>query len=292
MSSAQPIEEFRKTLEDAGRQVGREIQESQRLQIDPSSIGTREKIVAESLENAKAYYKRKEYARAFNEWDRVCTALGGGEEFRSKIRALRDSHENLAKVNRELAEIKQILNQRAGPTPAEVKFVDGAHETVNGQVKNVYSYLSQQLRTARSSQTLSFWWPVALALVLLVAGAAGLGIYHDHAMRKTAAAAIVPVSAQAPGLPAGQAGIVEDAFAEAQKNVAEKQIAVLKSEHTIALEDARRKGAEAAKGDREKIVQLETELTEARARNSELERRVEVLTQDNLNKDRTINSLG
>lgn len=283
MSGAQPIEEFRKTLEEAGRQVGRDLQETQRLQIDPSSIGAREKIIAESLENAKAYYKRKEYARAFNEWERVCTALGGGEEFRAKIRALRDSHENLAKVSRELAEIKQILNQRAGPSPAEVKFVDGAHETVNGQVKNVYSYLSQQLRTARTSNSLSFWWPVGLALILLVSGAAGLGIYHERALKKAAVSA-VPAPVQAPTA-------VDDAFAQAQKNAAEKEIAALKSEHAAALEDARRKGAEAAKGDRERIVQLETELRETQSRNSELERRIETLTQDNLNKDRTINSL-
>lgn len=285
MSVPQPIEELRRTLEDAGRQLTREFQEAQKQKIDPASINARERIVSESLESARNYYRKKEYARAFNEWERVCTALGGGEEFRTRIRALRESHENLARVLRESAEIKQLLNQRAGPSPQEAKFVEGAHEAVNGQVKKVYAYLSQQLRTERTARSLSFWWPVSAAVLLLVLGAGGLTFYHQQQARKAAVtAALAPTPAAAPTP-------VDDAFLQAQKNAAEQQIVSLKAEHQAALEDARRKGAEAARAERERIVQLETQLKEAEARNSELERRVEMLTQDNLNKDRAIAAL-
>ena len=287
MSGAQPIEEFRKSLEEASRQVGLELQEAQRSRIDPNSLDERSKVVTECLETAKNYYKKKEYARAFMEWERACAALGGGEEFRAKIRALRESHENLSKAARELIEIKQVLNQRAAPSGADVKFVDSAHEGVNGQVKNVYSYLSQQLRAARTPRVISFWWPVGAALLVLAGGFLVLKTYHSQEMKKISTFAPVPAAA-APQAPASS---VDDAFLQAQKNAMEKQVEALKESHGQELEDLRRKHAESAKDDREKVVQLETGLREAESRNMELERRIEALAEDNLSKDRTIDSL-
>ena len=283
MSGAQPLEELQKTLEEAGRQVSRDLREAETLKSNPeSTIREREQIVSESLQNANTFYKKKEYARAFIEWERACTALGAGEEFRRRVRALKESHENLAKVNRELVDIRQALNQRAAPSAEDTRFVEGSHEAIKGQVKNGYAYLSQQLRAERTPRTLSFWWPVLLALVIVAAGFAGLKVYNGRLPVKT-------VSLAAPAAPASTA--MDDTFLQAQKNAAEKQITALKEEQSAQIDDLRRKAAQSAQADREKIVQLETSLKEEESKNSELQRQVKTLMEDSLNKDRAIASL-
>ncbi len=289
MSGAQPLEELQRALEEAGQQVSVELREAETLKANPeATIREREQIVSESLQNANSFYKKKEYARAFIEWERACSALGAGDEFRRKVRALKESHENLVKVNRELVEIRQALTQRAAPSPEDVKLVEGSHEAVKGQVKNGYAYLSQQLRTERTPRTLSFWWPVLLALVLLGAGFMGLkiqnslAIAHLNASRAALPAIHAPITIPSP---------MDDTFLQAQKNAAEKQIAALKEQQAADIEEVRRKAAQSAQADRERIVQLETSLREEESKNSEQDRQVKALTEDNLNKDRTIASL-
>ncbi len=289
MSGAQPLEELQRTLEEATRQVSRELHDAETLKADPeAAIREREQIVFESLQNASIFYKKKEYTRAFVEWDRACNALGANDEFRRRVRALKESHENLVKVNRELVEIRQALNTRTTPSPADVKFLEGAHEAVKGQVKNGYAYLSQQLRTERTPKKLSFWWPVALALALAAAGYAFLRFDHSRAMAKVEAARTAsqttPVQAAAPGT-------VDISFLQAQKINAQQDIAALKETQAAEIQDIRRKAAQDAQADREKIVQLETRLKEEESRNSELDRQVQALIEDSLNKDRTIASL-
>src|SRR5262245_60884704 len=88
-----------------------------------------------------------------------------------------------------------------------------------------------------------------------------------------------------------QSGTYDGAFLEAQKNETEKQVAALREEQQKQIEDLNRKHAESARGDREKVVQLETKLKESESEISELERRVKLLTEDNLNKDNVIQSL-
>ena len=289
MSGAQPLEELQKTLEEAGRQVSRDLREAETLKSNPeSSIREREQIVSESLQNANTFYKKKEYARAFVEWERACNALGASEEFRRRVRALKESHENLAKVNRELVDVRQALSQRAAPSPEDVKFVEGSHEVVKGQVKNGYAYLSQQLRTERTPRTLSFWWPVALALAILAVGFTGLKAQNALAVARfknsqaAAARKVVPAVASSP---------MDDTFLQAQKNAMEKQIAALKEQQVIEIDDVRRKAAQSAQADREKIVQLETSLREEQSKNSELTRQVQTLMEDGANKDKAIASL-
>ena len=288
MSGAPYLEDSKKTLEEADRQVSLQLQDAGRLRTDPEkTIREREKILFEALSNAKNFYKKKEYSRAFSEWERACTVLDN-EEFRWKVRALKESHENLAKANRELVDIKQSLTRRVTPAAGDVKFVDGSHETINSKVKNVYSHLSQQLRAERTPRTLSFWWPVVLALVILTIGSIGLKAYQVSITRHAAA---VPISVPAPAAPSP----VDDAFLQAQRNAVEKEMegkmGDLKQAHQKEIADVKREAAQAAQGDRERVIQLETSLNEAQARNAELERRVQVLTEDSLNKDKTIQSL-
>ena len=289
MSGAQPLEELQKTLEESARQISGELREAELLKADPEAvIRAREQIVSESLQNANNFYKKKEYSRAFIEWERACNALGAGEEFRNRVRALKESHENLLKVNREVAEIRQALNQRAAPSPEDVKFVESSHETIKGQVKNGYSYLSQQLRTERTPRTLSFWWPVVLALVIVGAGFGALKVSHERAWSKISMARN---AAKTTWVPAVAPSAVDDAFLQAQKNESERQIAALKEQQNAQIEDLHRKAAQDAQADRERIVQLETRLKEEESKNSELDRQVKALMEDNLNKDRTIASL-
>ena len=83
---------------------------------------------------------------------------------------------------------------------------------------------------------------------------------------------------------AARAGLFDD-------DEARKEIAALKETQTAQIESVQRKAALDAQADREKIVQLETSLREEESRNSELDRQVKALMEDNLNKDRTIASL-
>lgn len=279
MSGSPDIEDFQRTLEEAGRQISRELQEAEKVRSDPEkTVQDRERTVAEALENAKHFYKRKEYGRAFTEWERACSAMGSPEEFRRKVRALRESHENLVKVTRELAEIRDVLNQRTAPPPADVKLVDGAHESVTGQVKDVYASLSQRLRGARTPRTPNLWLPIGVSVLILATGFAAQRVYSTRPAPPVAAVSGAP-------------SITDDTFLQAQQNAMEKQVAALNKDHESKIEELRRTHAQASQGDREKIVQLETRLKEAEAKQGELERQVEALLKDNLTKDDVIASL-
>ena len=285
MSGAQPLEELQRALEEAGRQVSVELREAETLKANPEAIiREREQIVSESLQNANSFYKKKEYSRAFIEWERACNAMTAGDEFRHKVRALKESHENLVKVNRELVDIRLALTQRVAPSPEDVKLVEGSHETVKGQVKNGYAYLSQQLRTERTPRTLSFWWPVLLAFIIVGAGFTSLKIQNAHAVARLKASMLA-----VPALPVPTP--MDDTFLLAQKNAAEKQIAELKEQQVVEIEGVRRKAALSAQADRERIVQLETSLREEESKSLELDRQTKSLIEDSLNKDRTIASL-
>jgi hypothetical protein len=275
-------EEFQRTLGHVGAQVARELREADVLRQDPETVlRDREKAIADALEKAKALYKKKEYGRAFAEWDRVCAYLGETEDFRLKVRVLKESHENLVKVNRELVEVREVLNQRSVPSAGEAKFVKDAHESVSAQVKNVYAHLGAQLRTGRTPRTLSFWWPVLGAVAILAVGFAGIAAFHSYQEQELASrqAAVSSPSAY------------DDTFLEAQRNAMEKQVNALTQDHEKNMAELQRKHAENSIGDRERIVQLETKVKEGEAEIADLRRQIQALMQDNLTKDRTIASL-
>jgi len=276
-------EDLQKTLEEAELHVNQQMNEAQGFKADPEAVlRERERAIAEALEKAKNFYRKSEYGHAFGEWEKVCAFLGENDRFRRKICELRDSHESLIKVNQELSEIKQVLTQRSSPPPAETKFVDEAQDVVNAQVKNVYSYLNQQLRTERTPRGISFWWPVALAAVILLLGFIGLKGYFMTAQRQ--------LSSQESSLSA-KTDPLGNTYLEAQKNAIQKQISVLNQDHENQMEGLRRKHAEASKNDRERIIQLETKLRETESKISELERQSQALLEDNINKDKTIAAL-
>jgi hypothetical protein len=279
MSDAQKLEEYQRTLEEAGRQVRYDLEEALKIQADPvKAVQERERTVRESLDRARVYYRNKEYTRAFVEWDRACLAMGAADEFKAKLRALKDSHENLNRVNRELAETRQALSQRAAPQASDDRFVDSSREAVTGQVKNVYSYLSQQIRTERTPKTLNFWWPVGIAVAVLGIGFAGLTVYHQALSKKMWQPSIPVPVVSAPQPEAAQAAPgVDDAFLEAQKNAAAQQIVVLTQRHEATVEELKRKHLDAQKADREKVVQLETRVRELESELSRLHRTLETL---------------
>lgn len=276
-------EDLQKTLTEAQAEVSQQLDIAQTLKKDPeAALKEREDAVHEALLKAKSLYQKKEYGRAFAEWEKVCAFLGERDEFRSKIRALKESHENLLKVNQELLEIKEVIRQRSSPGPSEAKFVEEAHDSVTAEVKKVYSHLGQQLRTERQPKGLSFWWPVVLSLGILALGFAGLAGYFSSMEKRLAARSVLAPAASDP---------LDGTYLEAQRNAAQKQIEALKREHEKQIEALNRKHAEASKGDRERIIQLETGLREAESANLELERQAKALIEDNISKDKTIASL-
>jgi hypothetical protein len=276
-------EDFRKTLKDAEIHVNLQMEEARRLKSDPELVlRERENTVADALSIAKHFYQKKEYNRAFEEWERVCFFLDENDPFPKKIRELRTSHENLFKVNQELQEIKKVLHQRSSPGPADAKFVDEANNAVNAQVKNSYSYLSQQIRTERTPKGISFWWPVALAAVVLILGLAGLRGYYEE-VKKQLAVQEALISAKDES--------TDSAALAARTRAVEKQIAALNQDHENEIQTLGRKYAEESKNDREKIIQLETKLKEAESENLNLERQSRALFEDNIKKDETIAAL-
>ena len=255
----------------------REFQaETSKLQQQRSGLSNampgREQIVEEHLTRARNFYKRKEWANAFAEWDQACAYLEESDEFRRKLTALKESHDNLVQVNREVVEIKQVLNQRSSPSLADRKFVQGAHEEVSGQVKNVYSYLGQQLRAERTPKTLSFWWPVILSLALLGSGFAALFAYHAYESalsKKQGEQGLEAVRLQVAALQAER-----DEFAK--KNQA------LKEDYDKKIEELKSQNAGWRNAGREKIEELEVQLDDSQKKNEELARKVEKLMEDSV----------
>ena len=255
----------------------REFQaETSKLQQQHSTLSNavpgREQIVEEHLDRAKNFYKKKDWTSAFAEWDQACAHLEDADEFRKKVMALRESHDNLVKVNREVVEIKQVLNQRSSPSLADRKFVQGAHEEVSGQVKNVYSYLGQQLRTERTPKVLSFWWPVLLSLALLVAGVAGLSFYHQRETRL----------AHQQAAQGAEAASLEAASLKSERDGWIKKNQQLKEDYDKKIAELKSQNAGWRNAGREKIEQLEAQLNEAMKENEELTGRVERLMEENI----------
>ena len=274
------------SLEEAARQIQTDLESAARIKNDPeAALAEREKTARTSLEKARAFYKKKDYARAFAEWEKVCSGLGDQDEFKKRLRQLRSSHENLIKANEELGQIKDLMAKRSSPAAAETKFVGQAHQTVNAQVKNIYSAMSQELRTERVPKSLSFWWPLVLGV--LVASGGILWTVREHSKLRTERAAVSVLAAPAPAV----ASPMDETYEQAQLRVLERQIEALNRDHQIALDGLKRKHAENAKGDREKVIQMETRIKELEAQNIELERRAEALFEDNVNKDRTLSNL-
>lgn len=277
-------EEFQKTLKEAELHVTQQMNAAQAFQANPEAdLRERETAIAEALEKAKNFYRKNEYGQALREWEKVCSFLGENDRFRRKIRELRDSHESLIRVRQEVSQIKQAMAQQSSPSPDETKFVDQAQGAVNAEVKNVYSYLNQQLRTDRAPRGLSFWWPVALAAVILLLGFIGLKGYFMTAQKQFFPQETSAVSAKS--------DLLDDTYMEAQKNAMEKQIGALNRDHESQMEELRRKHAEASKDDRERIIQLETKLRETESKISDLERQSQALLEASINKDKTIAAL-
>ncbi len=278
----QPAAELERTLSLIQRELETETQKSQQQENNPiDSLKNREQIIEECLSRARNYYIKKEWPRAFAEWDKVCAFLAEGDEFLKKIAALKASHENLAKVNRELAEIKGILSQRSSPPAADRKFIQDAHEQTNGQIKNVYSYLSQQLRTERTPKTLSFWWPVLLAVILIGAGYGSLSAYYGK-MR---------VESRKQAEKNGQDSRMELAAVQAERDELFKKAASLKQDYEDKIEELKQQNIGWRNAGREKIDEMEYRIKELENKNKELSGRAELLIQDNLSKDGQIADL-
>ncbi len=258
-------ENLQKTLKEVEFHIHQQMEDARRLKSDPERVlRERENAVAEALAKAKNFYRKKEVSRALEEWEKICPFLDESDGFRKKIRELRAGHESLLKVNQELQEIKKVLTQRSSPPQSEAKFVQEANHAVNSQVKNVYSYLSQQIRMERTPKGISFWWPVFLAAVILVFGFVGLKSYFSATQKQQ--------------LSRGASS-------------SELRISALNLDHEEEMQALSRKHAEDSKNDREKIIQLETRLREVESRNSNLEKQSKALFEDNIIKDKTIAAL-
>lgn len=231
-----------------------------------------EQAVEGCLARAKNYYTKKEWARAFAEWDKVCTFLPEQEEFRKKVALLKESHENLTKVNRELVEIKEILNRRSSPPAADRKFIQDANEQTHRQIKNVYSYLSQQLRVERTPKTLSFWWPVLLGVVLLGVGYGSLSMHYAKMRTQW--------SQEAEKM--GQDLRSERASLQAQRADLLKQNMDVKLDYETKLEELKQQNAGWRNAGREKIEDMENRIKELETENKALKRQTEALIQENL----------
>ena len=245
------------------------------------AIPNRSKLTEEHLARARDFYKKKEWARAFHEWDQVCALLEEGDEFRKKVAVLRESHENLNKVNQELAEIKGILNQRSAPPAADRKFVQDAHEEVSGQVKNVYSYLGQQLRTERTPKKLSFWWPVILATVLVSGGYFVLTGYYTKTQKE-----IKEKARQSTDVARSELSSLR-----ADRDEAVKKMTALQGEYEQKIEQLKQQNEGWRNAGREKVEELEVQLKELETKNKDLSQKIERVMQDNLSKDRLIDDL-
>ena len=238
------------------------------------SLKDREQAVLDCLARAKNHYLKKEWSRAFAEWDKVCAFLPEQDEFRKKVSGLKESHENLVKVNREVAEIKGILNQRSSPPAADRKFVQEAHEQTNGQIRNVYGYLNQQLRTERTPKTLSFWWPVLTALILLGIGYGTLTAHFNKAR--------TDLSRQAQK--SGVDSLMELTALQAERDELLKQTADLKKDYETKIEELKQQNAGWRNAGREKVESMEVQIQQLETENKDLKHQVETLIQDSLNR--------
>ena len=270
----EPAAEFERTLSALQRQFHTEIHKTQQQKSSyQDAVPNRDQVVEGHLSKARDFYRKKEWARAFAEWDQVCAFLEESDDFRKRVTALRESHENLMKVNREVIEIKGVLSQRSAPRVADKKFVQGAHEEVSTQVRNVYSYLGQQLRAERTPKTLSFWWPVLGALILLALGAGALVVYHDQASTR-----LRHQNEQTDQTLQQRLAILETENAGLSKKLSDER-----AESDRKIEELKQQNAGWRNAGREKIEELEVRLNDSQKKNEELNERLKGLLQGTSN---------
>ena len=257
--------ELAETLSTLQREFQSEISRTQQEKLRLSAaVPGRQKTAEEHLTRARAFYKRKEWARAFSEWDAVCAFLSDGDEFRKKIALLRESHDNLAGVHRELAEIKEILSKRSAPSAEEKKFVQDAHEAATGQVKQAYAHLSRELRTERTPKTLSFWWPVAAALLVLCLGFLGLTARQTRSRIRLRQQ--VEASAQDTRLTL--------VALQTERDDLLKKLGALQEDYNKKVAELKGQNEGWRNAGREKIEELEVQLKEAELKNKELDKKI------------------
>jgi hypothetical protein len=249
------------------------IQKSQEQKTRQNNVlRNHEQMVGDCLARAQNYYNKKEWAQAFAEWEKVCSFLAAEDDFRKKIIMLKQSHENLEKVNGELAEIKKILNRRSSPSSADRKFVQSAGEQANGRIRNVYSYLSQQLRTECMPQKLSFWWPVLLAVIVVGVGYGSLSIVQGSARTESGKVHDRTV----------QSLQAELARLQAEREESMNRTAILIQDYESRIDELKQQNSGWRNAGREKIDGMKNQIDELELKNKELNRRVETLMKDNL----------
>jgi hypothetical protein len=248
-------------LNDLQTETSRIQQEKLRLS---EAVPGRQQAAQEHLARARAFYKKKEWARAFSEWDAVCAYLDESDPFRQRLALLRESHANLAKVQRELGEIKEILSKRSAPSAEEKKFVQQAHEAASTEVKKAYAHLGQQLRTERTPKILSFWWPVALAALLLALGF--LGVSAQQSKMRRVLRSEVELNAQ--GLRLDLAAL------QAERDALLKKIGTMEADHRRQTAQLEGQNAGWRNAGREKIEELEMQLQEAEMKNEDLQKKI------------------
>ena len=255
------MSDSQEALQDLQSEFSRIQQEKLKLS---EAIPGRQKAAEEHLSRARNFYKKKEWSRAFSEWEAVCAYLDEGDEFRRRVSLLRESHDNLAKVNRELVEIKEILAKRSAPSAEEKKFVQDAHDAASGEVKKAYAHLGQQLRTERTPKTLSFWWPVAAAVLLLSVGSLGMSVrlsQTQHRLRSELEQN-------------GQMMRLQLVSLQSERDELLKKLGNVKADTEKQITELKDQNAGWRNAGREKVEELQMQLEEAQLKTKDLEKKI------------------
>lgn len=284
-------ESFQKTLEELDQKVSREFQAAQSQQNDQNRmLGAAPQVVQELLERAKNYYSKKEYTRAFNAWENVCSYLPQGDAFRRTVISLRESHGNLERAQKELTEVRDDIHSRFSVSSGDRKFMEKAQENVNGDIKKAYAHISREIRSDRTPVSLSFWWPVLLAFAIVTSGAVAIWNYHTQRSLRTTAQISIPAVSNTSNAELTSLKAELQAVAS-ERDQLRAQVQQVDQQTDAKIAEAKRQAAESAKDEREKIIQLETHLRESEEEIRQLQSQVDGLMQDNLAKDKVIQSL-
>ncbi len=291
VSSFALTESFQKTLSDLYEKVSREFQsaQSQRNEQD-RMLGDAPQVVQELLDRAKSYYGKKEYTRAFTAWENVCSYLPEGDAFRRTVVSLRDSHSNLERAQRELNAVREDIQSRFSVPTADRKFIDNAQEGINGDIKKAYAHINREIRSDRTPQTFSFWWPVFMSFAILAGGGLILWGYHTNRMTQAPAVSSAPAVNEASEAELLLLKTSMDSVT-AQRDQLRAQLDQIDQDTDAKIAEAKRQAAGSAKNEREKIIQLETRLREKEEEARQLQYQVDGLMQDNIAKDKVIESL-
>ena len=267
MSDAQ--KELEKTISTLQQEVQDDLSKVQMQKaVQLAALPGREKTMQQHLTRARDLYAKKDWAAAFAEWDKACALLDEGHEFLKQVTSLRESHENLMHANSELAEVREILQQRSAPPESENQFLRSAHQDMSGKVKNVYSYISGQLRTERAANVPNFRWMAPVIALFLVAAATGAFWKYESKrrsdLRKQAEASV-------------QTSRLEIAALALEREELFKKLKFLEEERA-AWKNIRRS----------KTEELQAELSEIQRQNEEMTQKIRKLAEENLQKDRMI----